>query len=106
MFNKDKFIQDCIDAVPGGQPAMREVVAEAVSDGAGIVAELGEPEHAGINPLYRSAELTILNFAWAPCMSLMPHNHQMYAVIGISVMATSRHSVVTLSILFLIRLVK
>jgi predicted metal-dependent enzyme (double-stranded beta helix superfamily) len=83
MFNKDKFIQDCIDAVPGGQPAMREVVAEAVSDGAGIVAELGEPEHAGINPLYRSAELTILNFAWAPCMSLMPHNHQMYAVIGI-----------------------
>lgn len=83
MFNKDKFIQDCIDAVPGGQPVMREVVAEAVSDGAGIVAELGEPEHAGITPLYRSAELTILNFAWAPCMSLMPHNHQMYAVIGI-----------------------
>ncbi len=83
MFDKDKFIQDCIAAVPGGQPAMREVVAEAVSDGAGIVAELGEPEHAGITPLYRSPELTILNFAWAPCMSLMPHNHQMYAVIGI-----------------------
>ena len=47
------------------------------------MAELGEPEHAGITPLYRSDELTILNFAWAPCMSLMPHNHQMYAVIGI-----------------------
>jgi predicted metal-dependent enzyme (double-stranded beta helix superfamily) len=83
MFDKDRFIQDCIDAVPGGQQAMREVVTEAVADGAAIVAELGEPEHAGITALYRSPELTILNFAWAPCMSLMPHNHQMYAVIGI-----------------------
>ncbi len=75
MFNKDRFVQDCIDSIPEGQQAVREVVTEAVSDGAGIVAELGEPEHA--------PELTILNFAWAPCMSLMPHNHQMYAVIGI-----------------------
>lgn len=83
MFKKDRFIQDCIDSVPEGQQAVREVVTEAVSDGAGIVAELGEPEHAGITTLYRSNELTILNFAWAPCMSLMPHNHQMYAVIGI-----------------------
>ncbi len=62
---------------------MREVAVEAVSDGAGMVAELGEPEHTDITPLYRSPELTILNFAWVPCMSLMPHNHQMYAVIGI-----------------------
>jgi predicted metal-dependent enzyme (double-stranded beta helix superfamily) len=34
-------------------------------------------------PLYRDSSLTIINFAWAPCMSLMPHNHQMFAVIGI-----------------------
>lgn len=83
MFEKDRFIQDCIDAIPQGQQAIREVVTAAVADSAGIMAELGEPEHAGIATLYRSPELTILNFAWAPCMSLMPHNHQMYAVIGI-----------------------
>jgi predicted metal-dependent enzyme (double-stranded beta helix superfamily) len=83
MFDKDKFIENCIGAVASGQQALREVVTEAVADRAGIISELGEPEHAGITPLYRSAELTILNFAWAPCMSLMPHNHQMYAVIGI-----------------------
>jgi len=83
MFEKDRFIQDCINAIPQGQQAIREVVTAAVADGAGIVAELGEPVHAGIETLYRSPKLTILNFAWAPCMSLMPHNHQMYAVIGI-----------------------
>ncbi len=83
MFNKDHFIQDCIKAVAEGQEAVREVVAEAVSDNAGVMSDLGEPEHAGISPLYRSPDLTILNFAWAPCMSLMPHNHQMFSVVGI-----------------------
>ncbi len=83
MFDRDRFIQDCIDAVGDGQAAVREVVTEAVADPAGIVAELGEPEHAGITPIHRSPELTIINFVWAPCMSLMPHNHQMFAVIGI-----------------------
>lgn len=83
MFDKDRFIQDCKDAVPEGQRAIREVVAKAVSDGAGVIAGLGEPEHAGITPLYRSRELTIINFVWAPYMCLMPHNHRMYAVIGI-----------------------
>ena len=83
MFTKDRFIQDCLEAVKEGQAAVREVVQSAVSDRAGVIAELGEPEHAGISPLYRDSNLTIINFAWAPCMSLMPHNHQMFAVIGI-----------------------
>ena len=83
MFDKDRFIEDCLTAVADGQQAIREVVSAAVSDRSNVMAELGEPQQAGITPLYRSAELTVLNFAWAPCMSLMPHNHQMYAVIGI-----------------------
>jgi predicted metal-dependent enzyme (double-stranded beta helix superfamily) len=83
MFNKDQFVQDCLEAAAQGQAAIHELVAGAVSDGPGVIRELGEPEHAGVFPLYRSPGLTIINFAWAPCMSLMPHNHQMYAVIGI-----------------------
>lgn len=83
MFKKDRFIQDCVEAVADGQGAIREVVTEAVSDGLGIMSELGEPEHAGVFPIYRSSELTIINFVWAPCMSLMPHNHQMFSVVGI-----------------------
>jgi predicted metal-dependent enzyme (double-stranded beta helix superfamily) len=83
MFDKDHFIQDCIAARKQGQAALREVVRAAVSDPRGVISELGAPEHAGIVPLYRSPELTIIDFAWAPCMSLMPHNHQMFAIIGI-----------------------
>ena len=83
MFDKDHFIQDCLNAVADGQGAIRELVAEAVSDSAGVMSGLGEPEHAGITPIYRSPDLTIINFVWALCMSLMPHNHQMFAVIDI-----------------------
>ena len=72
-----------MSAVAEGQGAIREVVAQAVSDSAGAMSELGEPEHAGITAIYRSPDLTIINFVWAPCMSLMPHNHQMFAVAGI-----------------------
>ena len=83
MFDKDRFIEDCIAAVGDGQQAIREVVTRAVSDASGVMNALGEPRQAGIETLHRSPELTVLNFAWAPCMSLMPHNHQMFAVIGI-----------------------
>src|SRR5512140_1671714 len=59
MFNKDHFIQDCMNAVAEGQGAIRGVVTEAVSDSVGVMSELGEPEHAGITPIYRSHDLTI-----------------------------------------------
>ena len=83
MFSKDRFVQDCRTAVVEGQEAIREIVAEAVTNGVGVMAELGEPERAGITVLYRAHDLTILQFTWAPYMALMPHNHQMFAVIGI-----------------------
>lgn len=83
MFNKDRFIQDCASAMAEGREAIRELVAEAVSDRAGMMAELGEPEHAGLTPIFRSPDLTVINFVWAPWMSLMPHNHQMFSVVGI-----------------------
>lgn len=83
MFDKDRFIQDCIKSMAEGQGAIRELVREAVADPAGMMSELGEPEHAGIRSLYSSPELTIIHFVWAPCMSLMPHNHQMFSVVGI-----------------------
>jgi len=83
MFDKDHFIRDCINALSGGQGAISEVVEKAVSKNARAMSGLGEPSHAGITPIYRSHDLTIINFVWAPYMSLMPHNHQMFAVMGI-----------------------
>lgn len=83
MFDRDRFIDDCRRAVTAGQKAVREVVAAAVSDPAAIVAALGEPDRAGIVPLYRSPDLTVMHFTWAPCMSLVPHNHNMFSVVGL-----------------------
>lgn len=83
MICKDRFIEDCKRAVCDGQKALRELVREAVTDPAGIVAELGEPTSAGISPLYRGPDLTVINFVWAPYMTLLPHNHNMPAIIGI-----------------------
>jgi len=36
-----------------------------------------------VQKLCHSSDLTILNVIWAPHMTIMPHNHQMWAVIGI-----------------------
>ena len=83
MFDKDRFVEDCLEALREGQEAVREVVTSSVSNPSEIVSGLGEPRHAGIVTLYRARDLTIINFAWAPCMSLIPHNHQMFAVIGV-----------------------
>ncbi len=83
MFQKDRFIENCKSAVGDGQKAIRELVLEAVADPSGIVSELGEPTKAGVYPLYQANDLTVINFVWAPYMTLFPHNHNMFAVIGI-----------------------
>lgn len=83
MFETERFITACGAAVREGQAAVREVVTEAVADPAGIVAALGTPVKAGVQPLYRGPEMTVINFVWAPYMTLMPHNHNMFAVIGL-----------------------
>ena len=83
VFQKDKFIDDCKAAVGEGQKVIRELVLEAVTNPAGVIRELGEPTEAGVCPIYNDDDLTIINFIWAPYMTLMPHNHNMFAVIGI-----------------------
>ncbi len=82
MFQKDRFVEDCKRAIQDRQKAVREVMLEAVGDPAGIISELGEPTQAGVFPLY-GGDVTVINFVWAPCMTLLPHNHNMLAVIGI-----------------------
>ena len=42
-----------------------------------------EHDRAGLNLLHRSDTLTILNVVWAPGMVLQPHEHRMWAAIGI-----------------------
>jgi len=49
----------------------------------GLLKSLGEPDRAGIKEIYRSPDLSILSVVWAPRMMIMPHNHHMWAVIGV-----------------------
>jgi len=83
MFDLDRLIDECRLAVKEGQLAVREVVARAVSDPSAVLAAVGEPTRAGLHTLHRSDELTVLNLVWGPGMILQPHDHGMWAVIGL-----------------------
>ena len=85
MFQLDQFVSDCRAALreDAKQPAVRAVVARAISNPREVLQALGEPQKAEMQTLYRSDDLTILNVIWAPWMNLLPHNHQMWAVIGL-----------------------
>jgi len=81
----DRFVADCIAANEGAeaQAAVCEVLARAVSAPGAVLSALGEPERAGLTVLLSSPSLTIFAAAWTPQMNLMPHNHLMWANIGI-----------------------
>lgn len=81
----ERFIADCITAneETDAQAAVNEVLARAVSTPAAVLAALGDPGKAGLNVLLSSPTLTIFAATWTPQMNLMPHNHLMWANIGI-----------------------
>jgi predicted metal-dependent enzyme (double-stranded beta helix superfamily) len=85
MFDVDQFVADCRAAFAKDTTdnGVREVLARAVSDPAAVLKGVGEPKRAEVRTLFRSDSLTILNVVWAPMMTVMPHNHRMWAVIGI-----------------------
>ena len=85
MFDLDRFTADCCAALASdpSHKLVREVVARAVSEPGNVLKGLGEPKRAEIQKLYHGPELTILNVIWGPMMTVMPHNHQMWGVIGI-----------------------
>ena len=85
MFDIDEFVADCRIALGENQPslAMKELLERTMERDREVAAALGEPEVADLTLLHASPELTILNAVWAPHMTLYPHNHNMWAVIGI-----------------------
>ena len=85
MFDRERFIADCCAAIVAdpSHKAVREVVARAVSEPAAVLKALGAPTKAGVHKIHHSGEITILNVVWAPYMTILPHNHRMWAVIGV-----------------------
>ena len=84
-FDIERFLADLHAARSEASPerAVREVVARVVSRPNVLLNALGEPTRAGIGRMHVAEELTVLNVVWAPRMTLKPHNHNMWAVIGV-----------------------
>ncbi len=84
-FDLDTFIADVKTARrdSDSQAAVEEVLRHAVSDPSAVMAKLGEPKDADLHRIYNDDEVTILNVIWPPLISLLPHNHNMWASIGI-----------------------
>jgi predicted metal-dependent enzyme (double-stranded beta helix superfamily) len=85
MFDRDRFIADCRDALatPNVEVAIRDLVARAVAEPSAVEAALGRPDRGGLFTLHHSPDLTILNVIWVPGMAIYPHDHGMWTVIGL-----------------------
>jgi len=84
MLDLDHFIADCRSALAGSAAAaqIRELVARVVTEPSDVVRALGVPRQGGLFPLYHSPQLTVVNVVWTPGMAIYPHEHRMWAVIG------------------------
>jgi len=84
MFVVDDFVAECRAALTESEPlpAIREVLDRALS-APSEVADVLADQRGGIRKLYNAPDLTVLNVIWAPKMTIMPHDHRMWASIGI-----------------------
>jgi len=80
----DEIVARCGEALKEHTPslAVRDVLAELVSARAELQDALGPVSRGGITTLHNDADLTVLHVAWTPGMTLYPHEHRMWAVIG------------------------
>jgi predicted metal-dependent enzyme (double-stranded beta helix superfamily) len=74
----------CQAAVAEHTPALavRDVLDQLVADRRALERAVGPVERGGIITLHNGPDLTVLRVAWTPGMALNPHEHRMWAVIG------------------------
>jgi predicted metal-dependent enzyme (double-stranded beta helix superfamily) len=86
-FDVDSFVGECRAALGEDRPtaAVREVLLRHLGDAPARAATASAlpPERAGIEPLHVADDLTVLQVVWGPRMTLFPHDHRMWAAIGI-----------------------
>ncbi|MCY4450979.1 MAG: hypothetical protein OXC01_03430 [Immundisolibacterales bacterium] len=63
--------------------AVREVVARAVSDPEAVARAFGPLTRGHSTVLFRSADLLVLHIVWPPEITVDPHEHNLWAVMGI-----------------------
>ena len=80
----EQFVAECRAGLEEPEPrlAVSDLLERtvAMSDS---VEEALPARRAELTTLYHSPDLTVLKVVWAPGMSIWPHDHQMWAAIGI-----------------------
>ena len=84
-FSVDSFLGDLHTANADASPrhAVRDVMARAVSDPETMAQAFGPLTRGHSTVLFRSAELLVLHIVWPPEISVDPHEHNLWAVMGI-----------------------
>jgi predicted metal-dependent enzyme (double-stranded beta helix superfamily) len=80
--DRDELVSSCIKASEEAEPrlAVKEVLERAVRE---FSAEVEKPASGWLDIWHLSPTLTVLNAVWPPGMTLYPHDHRMWAAIGI-----------------------
>jgi predicted metal-dependent enzyme (double-stranded beta helix superfamily) len=84
VLTADEIVSRCRAGLDEHTPmlAVRDVLDELVADPVALDRALGPVELGGITAVHNRDDLTILRVAWTPGMALNPHEHRMWAVIG------------------------
>ena len=83
-FDLDELLADCRAGLEESDPrrAIREVVQRAMTR-PDTVGDALRPQQGGFTLLHHEPDLTVLHVVWAPGMRIYPHDHRMWAAIGI-----------------------
>jgi predicted metal-dependent enzyme (double-stranded beta helix superfamily) len=84
MFDIDGFVSDCRSVITETDPlpAVRDVLESALVRPGDVAAAL-DPSEGGLWVLHRSDRVTVVHVVWPAGMALFPHDHRMWAAIGI-----------------------
>ena len=92
VFDVEGFIEDCRlageDLDPHG--AVREVAARALARPQDLAEVFGRPQ-GGLEVLFASPRLTVLNAVWPPGITLPAHDHRMWATLAIYAGSEENH---------------
>jgi predicted metal-dependent enzyme (double-stranded beta helix superfamily) len=84
VFDLDAFVVDCKAAAAETEPrtAIVEVLRRTMAD-ASAVADALDPQEGGLTIVHADEDVTVLHVVWAPDMVVPPHDHLMWAAIGV-----------------------
>jgi predicted metal-dependent enzyme (double-stranded beta helix superfamily) len=83
MFDIEEFVADCRSAIAENEPrlAVKELLEQTVRRR--DLEETLPATRAGLVPLHAADDLSVVHVVWAPGMRFRPHNHLMWAAIGL-----------------------